>query len=283
MPVYDSVLDLIGNTPMVDVSALSPNPRAHRRQARRPEPRRIGQGPSREVDDRRGGEGRHPHARVGADRDRVVVWQHGHRAGDDLPHPRLQAEDRPARERVDRAAATARGVGRRDPPVTGRRRIERCDAPRAGDGQGTRRLVVPVPVRQPGQPEGALRGHRSRDLARLSRGHALRVRPRHGRHDHRRRHVPQGAQSPDSGVGHRAADGRDGRRPEELRRRIHPAGVRGRQRLRVARQEAGRRRASRSSGRGGSPRSACSPASRRVRSCTARCAARRRSTKASSR
>jgi cysteine synthase B len=27
MPVYDSVLDLIGNTPIVDVSALSPNPR----------------------------------------------------------------------------------------------------------------------------------------------------------------------------------------------------------------------------------------------------------------
>jgi len=26
MPVYDSVLDLIGNTPMVDASALSPNP-----------------------------------------------------------------------------------------------------------------------------------------------------------------------------------------------------------------------------------------------------------------
>src|SRR6476619_5263769 len=27
MPLYDSVLDLIGNTPMVDVSKLSPNPR----------------------------------------------------------------------------------------------------------------------------------------------------------------------------------------------------------------------------------------------------------------
>ncbi|MBW8826559.1 MAG: PLP-dependent cysteine synthase family protein [Acidobacteria bacterium] len=27
MPIYDSVLDLIGNTPMVDASALSPNPR----------------------------------------------------------------------------------------------------------------------------------------------------------------------------------------------------------------------------------------------------------------
>jgi len=27
MPVYDSILDLVGNTPMVDVSALSPNPR----------------------------------------------------------------------------------------------------------------------------------------------------------------------------------------------------------------------------------------------------------------
>ena len=28
MPAYDSILDLIGNTPLVDVSALSPNPRA---------------------------------------------------------------------------------------------------------------------------------------------------------------------------------------------------------------------------------------------------------------
>ena len=27
MPVYDSVLDLIGNTPLVDISPLSPNPR----------------------------------------------------------------------------------------------------------------------------------------------------------------------------------------------------------------------------------------------------------------
>src|SRR6184192_4426058 len=27
MPVYDTTLDLIGNTPMVDVSKLSPNPR----------------------------------------------------------------------------------------------------------------------------------------------------------------------------------------------------------------------------------------------------------------
>src|SRR3954463_600950 len=27
MPAYDSPLDLIGNTPLVDVSALSPNPR----------------------------------------------------------------------------------------------------------------------------------------------------------------------------------------------------------------------------------------------------------------
>src|SRR5437870_2766266 len=26
MPVFDSALDLIGNTPMVDISALSPNP-----------------------------------------------------------------------------------------------------------------------------------------------------------------------------------------------------------------------------------------------------------------
>jgi [CysO sulfur-carrier protein]-thiocarboxylate-dependent cysteine synthase len=27
MPVYESVIDMIGNTPLVDISVLSPNPR----------------------------------------------------------------------------------------------------------------------------------------------------------------------------------------------------------------------------------------------------------------
>ena len=47
MPAYDSVLDLIGNTPLVDVSALSPNPRARMfAKLEEPEPGRLGQGPA---------------------------------------------------------------------------------------------------------------------------------------------------------------------------------------------------------------------------------------------
>ena len=58
------------------------------------------------------------------------------------------------------------------------------------------RVVVPLPVRQPGQPQGPLRGHRSGDLAGLPRDHPLRRRPRHGGHADGRRAVPQGAQPP---------------------------------------------------------------------------------------
>ena len=62
MTVYSSVLDLIGNTPMVDVSALSP----------------------------------HPGARILVKLDhRAVVGQHGHRPGDDRPPPRLPDQGRP--------------------------------------------------------------------------------------------------------------------------------------------------------------------------------------------
>ena len=63
MPVYDSVLDLIGNTPMVDVSALSPNPRVRIvAKLEGQNPGRLGQGPGIAVDDRSGRGGRHPHA-----------------------------------------------------------------------------------------------------------------------------------------------------------------------------------------------------------------------------
>ena len=54
MSSYTSVLDLIGNTPMVDISALSPNPAgAHLHEARGAESRRVGQGPGGAVADRR--------------------------------------------------------------------------------------------------------------------------------------------------------------------------------------------------------------------------------------
>ena len=48
MAVYKSVLDMIGNTPLVDVSELSPNPNVRiLAKMERPEPGRLGEGPHR--------------------------------------------------------------------------------------------------------------------------------------------------------------------------------------------------------------------------------------------
>ena len=65
MAVYSSVLDMIGNTPMVDVSVLSPNPNV------RILGKMEGQNPAGSVkdrialqDDRRGRGRRHAHARA---------------------------------------------------------------------------------------------------------------------------------------------------------------------------------------------------------------------------
>ena len=68
----------------------------------------------------------------GPDDHRVVVGQHRHRPGDDRQDPGLPAQDRAARERVDRAPPAARGVGRRDHPVARRRRAPTapCAGPR---------------------------------------------------------------------------------------------------------------------------------------------------------
>src|SRR5687768_16006267 len=115
MAVYGSVLDLIGNTPLLDISSLSPNPRV-----------------------------------------RLLAKLEG-----------LPDEGRDAVERLPGAQAAARGVGRRDHRVTGERGLERRRAHGAAPGRRAPRVRLPLPVRQPGQPQGALRGHRPRDLARL--------------------------------------------------------------------------------------------------------------------
>ena len=52
--VASSLLDLIGNTPLVELQHLSPAGRPHLRQARGPEPDRLDQGPDRARDGRRG-------------------------------------------------------------------------------------------------------------------------------------------------------------------------------------------------------------------------------------
>ena len=130
MTVYSSVLEMIGNTPIVDVSRAEPEPgRAHPRQDGGPEPRRLGQGPHRPVDDHRGRGRRHPHP--GLHDHRAVLGQHRHRHGDDLPDQGLPDQDRAARERLDRASPAARGLRGRDHRLAGRRGLQRRGAPGA--------------------------------------------------------------------------------------------------------------------------------------------------------
>ena len=82
------------------------------RQARGPQPDRLGQGPGRQVDDR-GGRGRGAD-RAGPDDPRADLRQHRHLAGDDLPPQGLPAEGRDARQRHRGAhPAAARCTGRR--------------------------------------------------------------------------------------------------------------------------------------------------------------------------
>ena len=186
MTVYSSVLDMIGNTPLVDVSRLSPNPNV------RILGKMEGQNPGGSVKDRIArpmileaeADGT---LTPGRDDHRAVVGQHRHRAGDDLPDPRLPPQDRAARQRVDRASPAARGVRRRDHPVARGGGLERRRAPGPGPRRRAPRVGVPLPVRQRGQPAGALPDHRPRDLARLPRDHPLRRRARHVGHAARRR------------------------------------------------------------------------------------------------
>ncbi len=81
MPAYDSALDLIGNTPLVDVSPLSPNPRV------RIYAKLEGQNPGGSVKDRAAkwmiDEAEKDGVLTpgfGPSRPRVVVGQHRHRA-----------------------------------------------------------------------------------------------------------------------------------------------------------------------------------------------------------
>ena len=76
--------------------------------------------------------------------------------------------------------------------------IQRRRAHGPWPGRGAPRVGLPVPVRQPGQPQGALRGHRARDPARLPRDHALRGRPRHVGHAARGRAASSARSSGDA-------------------------------------------------------------------------------------
>ena len=165
---FGNVVESIGNTPLVELQRLSPKPEVkHLRQARGPQPDRLGQGPGRQVDDR-GGRGRR-RDRARPDDPRTDLGQHRHRPGDDLPPQGLPAEGCDARQRHRGADPAAAHVRRRDRLLGGREGLQRRGRGGARDGRGAR-LLHALPVRQRGQPARPLQRHRGRDPRRARLG-----------------------------------------------------------------------------------------------------------------
>ena len=193
MARYESMLDLIGNTPMVDISALSPNPRVAI------VAKLEGWNPGGSVKDRAAKAMVEEAEKDGSLRPgQQIIESSSGNTGIALAMI-AKVKGYPLKivlpaERVGGASPTARVVGSGDHRVAGLRGLERGHAPGPGAGRRASRVVVSVPVRQPGQPQDALREHRPRDLAGLSGGHPLHRRPGHRRHPDGRRPVSQGAQ-----------------------------------------------------------------------------------------
>ena len=117
MARYDSLLDSVGDTPLVGLPRLSPSPgRAAVGQARGPQPDRVDQGPRR-ARDGRGRRRRTACCSPGCTILEPTSRQHRHLAGHGRPATRLQADLRHAGEHLDRAApAAARCAAPRSSP-----------------------------------------------------------------------------------------------------------------------------------------------------------------------
>ena len=191
----------------------------------------VDQGPGRDPDGR-GRRTRRPLTRRRHDH-RADLGQHRHRARDrrapeGLPGDRGDAGQDVARE--DRPPARVRRRGRRVPD---RRRSGLAAVLLPGRGPadaGDPGRVPAQPVLEPGEPGGALPEHRAGAVAPVRRAdHALRVRRRDRRDDHRRRALSEGAQPE-----HRGDRGRS-RRLDLLQRERASVPGRGRRRGLLAR------------------------------------------------
>ena len=206
----ESVLGLIGGTPLVGIHALSPNP------AVRIFAKLEGQNPGGSSKDRIALKMVELAARRRAPRrrhdPRAVVGEHWHRARTRCEAPGLQAPCRHAGERVARASSAARDLRRRHRGLAGRGGQQRRDPP-GGEARGRRpEPQALVPVREPGQPARALRRDGARDLGRLPRSRRVRRRARDERDADGRRPLPQGAAARCADRRGRAAGGGAGAR-----------------------------------------------------------------------
>ena len=178
MARYESVLDLIGNTPMVDISALSPNPRvAIVAKLEGWNPGRLGQGPGRQGHDRA-----RPRRTAASRPGQQIIESSSGNTGIALAmiakvkgYPiKIVLPENVSVER--RQLLESWGAEIIDSPGLGG--VQRGHAPGPGPGRRASGLVVPLPVRQSVQPQGPLRGHRPGDLAGLPRDHPLHRRAR---------------------------------------------------------------------------------------------------------
>ena len=197
LPVVSSLLDLVGNTPLVELTRISPKPSV------KIYGKLEGQNPTGSIKDRvaksmieaaeASGE-----LTPGPASARADVRQHRPLAGDDREAQGLPAHVRDARERDRGAQAHAAALRRRDRPLAGRRGLERGRPPRARAGRARPEVLHAVPVREPRQPARPLRGHRGRDRGGTRPRRRARRRPRHGRHADGRRASGCGSRSPTS-------------------------------------------------------------------------------------
>ena len=129
--LYDSVLDTIGNTPLVDISELSPNPRA------RLLIKLEGLNPAGSVKDRAAKSmveeaEKNGSLRPGQRMPRVLLGQYGCRSCHDRQGQGLPLQRGRAGERLCRAVQAAEGVRGRDHLVAGGPRFQRGHAARTG-------------------------------------------------------------------------------------------------------------------------------------------------------
>ena len=171
MARYESVLGLIGNTPLVEISALSPNPSA------RLFLKLEGQNPGGSVKDRVALSLIETAERDGilmpGQPDQILIEPSSGNTGIGLA---MVCRVKGYRLKV--VMPTNVSIERRQllqlwgaeiiesPGSEGSNGAVRHGA---GSGRSAPRVDVPVPVRQSSQPPGALRGDRARDPARLSR------------------------------------------------------------------------------------------------------------------
>ena len=197
MQFYESMVDLVGNTPLVKLNSVAARRGAHRaRQDRVPQPGRLGEGPDRRADDRGGREVRR--AAPGRHDRRAHLGQHRRGSGHRRPAARLPLRVRAARQGQpgqDQRPQGVRRPGRGLPDGGLARGPSLVLLGQRPAGPRDRRRLEARPVLQPEQPALALRDHRSGALEPDRRpDHPLRHRRRHRRHHQRDRALPQGGQ-----------------------------------------------------------------------------------------